>query len=244
MEEANLLPLDQPRVIVLVDGKHSYTFNFHRITQEEYQRYFAAIYVAQRNEDGDLVTTQDLNTAAVTLFEETIDSVSGYAGDFTSRPGWKAKIPPSHSLRAGWKLVEVAAVPPSDDSPIDPERMEVVLDALWSRTNVSDQVTVFKGLKHFFAPPSLEDKRRFYRAGSMSKVVGGDRKGTTIKASRHALLLELYDKLVLDVDGYSVAGKPIEKDQIKMWMDGVHKVYAVQELFSRSEVKTESGSEG
>jgi hypothetical protein len=71
-----------------------------------------------------------------------------------------------------------------------------------------------------------------WRSGSISRVVGGSRNGTTIHSLRNKVMLDLYDQLIQSVEGYGIAGKALESpEQIRREMDGYHKVQAVAQLF-------------
>ncbi len=229
---SNLLMLDEPRVIALVDGKFTYTFKFSRILQSDWEKYFSGIRFTSRNVDKAEETVLDLETAGIELFESKLQSVKGYRGDFTSRPGWQSKILPRHANVVSWTLRAVVPSERESDQPFDPERIEVLLDAVWSVTNPGAETTQFQGLIHRFSAPTAEHKRRFYRAGSTSRVVGGSRNGTTEHALRHRVLFELYDLLILEVEGYGVSGRPLQDAaEIRREMDGYHKVKAVEQLF-------------
>lgn len=233
-----MLPLDEPRVIAIKDGKFTYSFFFRRITRDDWERFFDGIYSTSRQEQKAQVNTIDLSTAGIELVESTIIKVEGYAAGFdTSKPGWQQKIPPRHSGPLSWILRSVVPSQAESDSPFDPERQEVRLDAAWSQTAAGPQITMYKGLVHWFLAPTAEDKRRYYRALSVSKVIGGTRTGTTIHPSRHRVLIELYDKLIHSVEGYSAAGKSLGTDRegIKREMDAYHKTQAVIALFFRQE---------
>ncbi|HZU30892.1 MAG TPA: hypothetical protein VFB79_07235 [Candidatus Angelobacter sp.] len=228
-----VLALDQPRVIAIKDGKFVYTFHFRRITQGDWMLYFDGIHYTSRNVERAEVNELDLDTAGIELFERCLVKVEGYRGEFMSKPDWQTRVLPRHAHAASWALRSCTVSQAESDQPFDPERVEISLDAVWSITENTAQTTGYKGLLHFFAPPSAEDKRRFYRAGAQSKVVGGTRNGTTIHAKRHKVLLELYDKLILAVDGYSIGGQALsDVAEIRREMDGHHKLMAAQALFS------------
>jgi hypothetical protein len=226
-----LLPLDQPRVISIRDGKFTYTFHFARITQADWELYFNSIYWTSKNDGASQVQTFDIDTPGIELFERKLIKVEGYAGaELKKDDFWK--IPPRHSSPVAWLLRTCAVADDGEDQPFNPELVEVRLNAIWSVLPGQTEATMFKGLVHRFAPPSPEQKKRVYRAGAMSKIVGGSRSGTTVHGSRHKILLELYDQLIQSVDGYSVAGRALNSpDEIKREMDALHKFTAAQQLF-------------
>lgn len=229
--EQTLLPLDQPRVIAIRDGKHAYTFHFRRISQADWQRYFERIVFKARNEGTKQITTIDVEYAALDLFQRTLERVEGFTGDFATRSGWQERIAPRYAYRPAMTLVDVGPSKEGDDEACNPEQIAVSLDAVWSRSTVG-QMAKYQGLVHRFAPPSVEQKRRYYNAGSQSTVIGGTRNGTTIYGKRHQVLLDVYDELILDVEGYGIGGHELHApEEIRREMDAYHKFIAAQQIF-------------
>jgi hypothetical protein len=229
-----LLNLDEPRVIALREGKRGYSFHFRRILQSDWLAYFSGFYVASRSEGAAQLNTTDLQTAGIELFESTVTKVIGYSRVLTTPEEFK-KVLPRHSIAAAWLLRTVLVSSATDDEkPLDCDSIEARLDALWSQTTPGDETTMYTGLVHRFAPPTLEQKKKVMRGGAINKVIGGSRKGsTTIYSTKNRLLLDLYDELIQSVDGYAVAGKPLESvEHIRREMDGFHKVEAVAQLFN------------
>lgn len=238
---AALLPLDEPRVIAIRDGKFTYRFHFSRITQADWEKYFQGIYFTSRYEGKAQVTTLDLDTAGIELFESKLVKAEGYAGDFDTRPGWQKKIPPRHSAPVAWVLRWVQAADLPADRPFDPEVIEVSLDAVWSQAEPASDPVIYKGLLHRFTPPTVEHQRRYFRAKTSSRIVGGSRNGTTVYASTHKTLLELYDQLVISAEGYGISGRALNgADEVRREMDAYHKTQAVTQLFSGSAAESQT----
>ena len=227
-----LLMLDEPRVIAIRDGKHNYSFHFRRITQPDWERYFAGLYVASRAEGAAQVNTVDANSAGIELFESTLAKVEGYSRELSSREDF-VKVKPGHAIVVSWALRAVSTSTIEDAKPLDPDCVEARIDAIWSQLTPGDDTIAFKGLIHRFSPPTAEQKKRVMRGAAISRVVGGSRKGTTIYSSRNKIMLELYDQLIQSVDGYGIAGRPLGSvEEIRREMDGYHKAEAVSQLFN------------
>lgn len=228
--------LDEPRIIPIREGNRDYTFYFRRILQADWVRYFDGLYLSSRNDGAAQLNTTDFNTSGIELLESTLIRVTGYARELTT-PNDFAKVLPRHSMPVAGILRSVFFSEVEDDKPVDCDSVVALVDALWSQTTAPGQVTQYKGLVHRFMPPNVEQRKRYMRGGAISKVIGGTRTGaTTIYSLRNKLLLELYDQLILAVEGYGVAGKPLEgAEQIKREMDGYHKAEAVAQLFTTRE---------
>jgi hypothetical protein len=237
-----LLMLDEPRVIAVRDCNVTYTFHFRRIQQADWERYFNGLYVASSNEGTAQLNTTDLNTAGIELFESTLVKAEGYKNAMDRKEDfWK--IPPRHSILVSWLLRSVCPSTFEDDSPLDCDSIETRIDALWSQSKPGEDTAAFKGLVHRFTPITVDQKKRFMRRGAINKVVGGSRKGTTIYSMKHKLMLELYDQLIQSVEGYGIAGKPLEGvEQIRREMDGYHKTEAIAQLFNVGDSQPESAS--
>jgi hypothetical protein len=235
-----LLPLDQPRVIAIVDGKFTYTFTFARITQPDWEKYFSGISVQSRHVDNKLEIRRDAETALLALAESKLVKAEGYSGDFASRAGWQAKVPPRHMIPAARQLPSAVPSVTEVERAMDPENVEVFLDATWSSLpgDTAGKMSAFLGLAHRFAPPTVDHKRLFFRAGSLSSVVGGSRDGATIYHTRHKAMMEIYDDLIQGVDGYAWDGQPLgDPTDIKAKMDAFHKYKAVEQLFSGADTE-------
>jgi hypothetical protein len=230
---SSLLMLDQPRVIPIREGKRDYTFYFRRILQADWEQYFSGLYLSSRNEGVAQLNTTDFSTAGIELFESTLTKVVGYSRELTTTEDFK-KVLPRHSVAVAGLLRSVFISEDEDDKPLDCDSIVALVDAYWSQTTDAGQITQYKGLLHRFAPPNVEQRKRYMRGGAISKVIGGTRKGsTTVYSLRNKLLLDLYDQLILSVDGYGVAGKPLEgAEQIRREMDAYHKAEAVAQLFN------------
>src|SRR5579864_6952730 len=116
-----LLPLDEPRVIAIQDGKHVYTFTFRRIGQADWTRYFERIVFKSRNEGTKQLTTIDVEFAGLDLFQRTLEKVDGFRGDFASRAGWQERIAPRYAYRPAMALVDVGPSQETDGEAYDPE---------------------------------------------------------------------------------------------------------------------------
>jgi hypothetical protein len=231
-----LLNLDGRRVVSLIDRGHTYTFHMGRITHADWAEYFDGIVHSRRNDGNGVMELLDLETPGILLVEKKLETTEGYRGNFMESPGWQTKIPPRHSRPVAWVLRTVAnSEIPRDERSFDPNSVEVLLDAAWGTCGPGNNV-LYKGLVHRFHPLSVQQKRRFYRATSMSRLVGGSRNGTTIYGNRNRSLVDIYDELIQEVEGYAVNGTPLGNsvDSIKKEMDLYHKVEAAQQLFSAS----------
>lgn len=236
-----LLMLDQPRVLVIREGKRDYTAQFRRITQTDWERYFSGLYLSSRNDGVAQTNTTDVHTAGIELFESTATKVTGYSRELTTAEDFK-KVLPRHSVPFSGLLCSVFVSDTDDDSPLDCDSVEARVDAVWSQTTADAQNTMYKGLIHRFTAPTIEQKKRYMRGGAVSRIVGGARKGsTTVYSLRNKLLLQLYDELIQAVEGYGVAGKPLDGvEQIRREMDGYHKTEAVAQLFTTMEAQPDA----
>jgi hypothetical protein len=231
-ETSSLLMLDQSRVIPIREGKRDYTFYFRRILQADWVRYFDGLYLSSRSEGVAQMNITDYSTAAIELFESTLTKVVGYSRELTTLEDFR-KVLPRISVPVSFMLRSVAiSEAEDDDKPLDCDSIETRLDAHWSQTTDVGKVAKYPGLVHRFRPPNVEQRKRYMRGGAVSKV-GGTRKGSlTVYSLKYKLLMQLYDELILSVEGYGVAGKPLEgAEQIQREMDGYHKAEAAVQLF-------------
>jgi hypothetical protein len=236
-----LLDLAQPRTIVLNEGKRQYVLSCRRITEADWLAYFANIFVSSEQEGRDRFNITDTKTPAVALAEAVLIDAKGYkvAGgvDLTSLPNWQRKVPLAHRLLLAQTLDDASPSPNVGELALEPEAEVVSLDATWSAIlNAAEgglTMQRFHGLTHTLKTPSEEQYRRFSRERSRSRVVGGSRTGKTIYQGANALLVRLYDELVLSVDGYSFEGSPLgSHERIVREMDLSHKRAAAEQLFA------------
>jgi hypothetical protein len=229
-DDRKLLPLDAERIVSFRDKGHRYTFYFSRLTQQDWENYFQGIVSSSHYENRQQVNLTDTTSAGIDLVHRRVINATGYANDFTARDGWQTKIPPKHANAASVLLRLVGLSNSNHEDAIDPERIEVRLDAAWG-IKAEGEMESFEGLSHFFRPVSAEQQKRYYRATSESRLVGGSRNGKTIYAAKSPLLLKLYDELIVETAGYSFAGSRLTTGDAIQQMDGLHKVIAVSALF-------------
>ncbi len=234
MSEVLLNP-SQPRTIVLHDRSKTFTFRCRRVRKEDYLAYFAAFRITSEQTSEGRETTADYQTASVVLAERVIQSVDGYklsnGGRIEDLPEWTSRIPLAHRMQVGITLCQASATPPADDEyVISPAGDEVSIEAVWPGDD--GRMLRFTGLKHIFRPPTPAQHKRYRDASTRSMVIGGSRTGKTIHFGGHFALVELYDELILSVDGYGVGGSPLtSREQIQDEMDAFHKFIAAKEIF-------------
>jgi hypothetical protein len=228
-----------PRWFVLSDRDHAFTLQCRCLTGADWRKYFAGIHIAAQQNGNERSTTIDTVSPRLALAEDALVDCSGYTvvggTPLTSVPNWQKKIPLAHRLRLGDALSDVRPSTASDPFTIYPECEVVLLDATYTSFYYEGEdarTEKVLGLKHVFSTPSEEQHRRFQREASRSVVVGGSRSGKTIYKNSSPLLADLYDELVVSVDGYSYNGHTtLDRAQIVAQMDMLHKVIAAQELF-------------
>lgn len=238
------IDLAAPRTIVLQGRERSFTLTCRRITAEDWREYFDAICIASRQDGRDQERTLDLETPRRTLAERVIVAASGYDVDggaaLETLPDWQKKLPLSHRLKVGEVLGSARAVSRNDDDlTIYPEGEPVFLDTVWT-VGENGAMQGFSGLKHILATPTEAQYRRYAREASRTRILGGSRTGTTIYPGAQGVLAELYDELIVSVEGYGLGGQPLSgREQIAREMDMQHKVAAAQEIFQpRQDVTT------
>lgn len=237
-----LLPLDGERVVTFGDRGINYVFYFSRITQADWEHCFAGMYLSSHNEGKQEVTVLDTTTPGIELVEKKLVKVDGYAEGYNSKPDWQSFVPPRHS-RPAWQLL--TAVAPSS-VPADrflPEHFEAVLDAGWGMERPG-RMAAYLGLTHVFSPLTAEQKRRYSRATSETRVIGDRKHGRTLFIPKQPLLLKIYDELILSVKGYALNGVPLaDRKDIIREMDAYHKVRAAEQLFMGFNEDDDAGEE-
>lgn len=239
-KQAQLIHLDQPRVISFRDRGVVFSYHFRRVTDGDYRNiYFPGLGFSSEVSNGAVTTRQDLRSPSHALLDAALIKVEGYRmreGELTALPNWKEKLPYGHKDKVADMLLKVNASESDPTEPyyFDPDCQEVRVDALWG--SEAGKTELFKGLAHRFTPPSSEQQRKFHRASGESRIVGGTRKARTIHAGKHGILADMYDELVISVEGYAVGGSPLTSpQQIAKEMDTWHKVSAITVLFAEPE---------
>jgi hypothetical protein len=241
MSEA--IELKAPRVVVIEDRGKSYSFTLARIAKKLWLRYFEGIVNTSENQAGKRLDSFDSSVARLELVDSALLSASGYTlpegkTSIDQVEGWKALLPLSHRLGVATALLSVASSEPKDDDAIALGQESIYLDATWGASE-DGLMRRFHGLRHNFAVPSAEQQRRFSRDNSRSRVIGGSRNGKTQWLGAQATLAELYDELIVSVEGYTVDGIAPDREAIIEYMDTYHKVAAVDVLFSPAAPKVE-----
>jgi hypothetical protein len=232
------IELAQPRFIAIEDRGRKYTIAVAPIAKEKWMTYFAAIVNTSEYQQGKRVDSYDSSSARRDLAESVIVDAGGYTSSspLTEIENWQSKLPLSHLITVGNVLTSVGASSLVDDEAVKLGEEPVYLDAVWG----ADEKGVMRklhNLRHTFRTPSGEQHRRFNREASRSVVTGGSRTGKTRWLGAQAILAELYDELVVGVDGYTLNGAPLTgKSSIVAAMDTYHKAAAAEALFTPAEV--------
>lgn len=238
------IELKAPRIIAIEDRGKQYTFTLARILKKQWLKYFEGIVSTSENQGGKHIDSFDSSSARLGLVEDTLVTATGYTlpegkTSIEQIEGWKALLPLSHRLGVANALVSVSVSEAEDDAQITLGQESIFLDAVWG-VDETGTMRKFSGLRHNFTTPSAEQQRRFSRDNSRSRVVGGSRKGKTQWLGAQATLAELYDELIVSVEGYTVGGNAdLDHDTIVEYMDTYHKVAAVDVLFSPVAAKVE-----
>jgi hypothetical protein len=242
---AAYLPLDGERAVAFAERRGGavshFVYYFPRLTRDAWEKYFNGIYVAIETDGEGSTRIADVESAGIQMVADNVVNIDGYPRDFLELENWKSLLPYGHSKLVFSQLL--AMVDKEAARPFNPRIVDVALTAYWGiqRDAAGKPGTVkYSGLMHMFSAPNAEQKHRYSRAASESRVVGGTRNGKTLRLPRQSLLIDLYDELIVSVDGYSVNGEPLlSPDQIRREMDAQHKVAAVSEVFADSEAVEE-----
>ncbi|MGA9671135.1 MAG: hypothetical protein WBQ94_18135 [Terracidiphilus sp.] len=158
----------------------------------------------------------------------------------TETSDWQTKIPIAHLHTFGEMLVE-AYEPEGAKAPARSAdgNLSVEIEALWG-AGASGGMFRNRSLKHYFGPPSLEQREQ-YRTARMGqrRIAGNTRRGAPVILSpiqplAAQTLIALYDELIVGVEGYSVNGLPLgdQRAEIVRTMDAFHKFRAAEPLFA------------
>ena len=232
--------LTQEREIVLLDRGRQYRLVCRRITELDWTRYFQGISITSEQDGRERINMIDVNSPRLALAEAVLIDAKGYTVSdgrgITDLPAWQRRIPLAHRLRLGEVLADVRPSSADEELVIAAEGEVIKLDAAFTAGADGNMVRLC-GLGHSFCTPTDAQFRRYSRESSRSRVVGGSRSGKTIYQGAQLLLADLYNELVISVDGYTAYGAPLETyDVICREMDMLHKVIAVQELFQPQEI--------
>ncbi len=227
------IELAEARRIVIEDRGRQYTLTVRPIPKKDWLEYFAGIVSTSENQDGKRVDSFDSSAARLDLVEKNLVDAQGYAGAaVTTIKDWQRQIPLAHRLAVGNALIGVEAAVAEDDAPIALGAETVYLNAIWSARD-DGKMWKLSQLGHKFETPTAAHQRRYSRDASRSRIVGGSRNGKTQWLGAQATLAELYDELIVSVDGYQVNGAPLANElEIIERMDTYHKVAAAAHLFS------------
>jgi hypothetical protein len=237
-----VIELKAPRILAIADRKRTYRLTVSRILKKQWLRYFENIVSATENQGGKRIDSYDSSAARLQLLDDCLVTAEGYAlaagvDKIESMPEWKSQLPLSHRLAAANMLLAVTPAESDEDEPIALGQGSVYLDALW--TAAESGITKFHGLRHNFKTPTAEQQRRLSRDSSRSRIVGGSRGGKTLWLGAQATLADLYDELIVSVEGYTVDGQPPDRAEIVEFMDTYHKVAAVDVLFAPAAPRVE-----
>lgn len=223
------LELTGNRTLAFKVGDRLYHFTLSQITPEMWLRYFDGIVSSSESRGREQVNDYDETTAMAALVRSAVLKARGQGYD-ESAMGAGCGVRLAHCEQIGKLLARVGAAADTGDVGVvglDEARLE----AVWNCDDAG-VLRLHRPLLHRFATPTFDHERKFMRARGRSKVVGGSRTGKTIWMGTQRVLLELYDELIREVEGYTSGGKTLgNTGAIVAEMDAYHKVVAGQMLF-------------
>jgi hypothetical protein len=253
MEPKTLLALDAERVIVFKATDGTKKIVLPKITPEDYRKIFSKITIETENEGTDKVLRVDNDTPFVEFIEAKMVRAEGFklrdGSDASTHENWRNLVPLPYKLRAAEVIQDVKVHPLDPTYPFDARLVDVALEASW---NEGDKMVRVSGLVHRFALPTVKHQAKVRRAMTEARTVGGSRTNRTIYGGKGSVLLDIYDELIVAVDGYAInGGVPLctagdlteeiaaqNKAKCVEWMDGMHKYRAVEALFEAEEIET------
>lgn len=247
--KAELLPLDLAERTVVLRARETGSLRrhfFRRIDRADVDSYYAAMVVASERR-GQMVEDEiDLGTAELKLYERAVLRVEGYkltdGRDLMELANWKDRVPGGHRIRAVDLLMKVSKSQSAGEQLLDPECDVVALDACWSERDGS--MLWYRGLIHRFTPPTLVHWKKINSRRTRSIAIGGSRSQKTIYPNLDGMLGDLYDQLIVSVEGYGISGAAItDHSAITAQMDRFHKIAAASALFDRGSSDEASAEE-
>ena len=226
------IELLENRTLPITVNLRAYALVVRPITREEWLNYFKAVVIEETVEEGQITSTRVATPARIELLTNALVGANGYANDNELPDGWQQKIPLSHRAGAADLLFEVGPGLDIFSGPVSIGSERSVLNALWSLSEDGKGIVKHDGLVHTFKVPSADQQRRYSRDASRS-VVSTGRRGTTRYLGAQSTLVDLYDELIVSVDGYTANGEPLNNrpDLIKQHMDAYHKAQAAGAIF-------------
>jgi hypothetical protein len=228
------IELAKPRIIPVEDRGKTYRFTVRRILKNDWLKYFSGIISSSENADGKVVNSSDSSASRLELVDAVLTNADGFplvdGKPVTEIEDWKSKLPLGHRLAIGNTLTSVTPSAPTDEE-FAFGFEKVYLDALWG-AGESGGLLQYTRLLHIFRTPGVDHQRRFARDASRSTVVGGSRTGKTLWMGARTTMVELYDELIIGVDGYTVNGVPLCDPNVATEMDAYHKYVAIDVLFA------------
>jgi hypothetical protein len=247
-----LLPLDAAERVVVLRIRDSDSIRrhvFRRVLRADVDSYCAATTTATQRSGQTVENEVDVGSAELKLYERCAVRVGGYSlsdgRDLMQLDNWKSRVPGGHRIRVANLLMKVMRSIGSGAQPIDAEYDVVSLDAVWTE-GATGSMDWYRGLLHRFAPPTDAHWRKFNNFKTRTVAVGGSRTQKTIYPRLDGVLADLYDELVVSVDGYSFQDAPLSDDKATICeqMDRFHKIHASMALFDRSESDSEDEEAG
>lgn len=232
------IELARPRLIVIGDRGRKYKLTVAPVTKKQWLKYFDGIVNTSEYSAGSRIDNDDSSAARRELAESALIDAEGYTSTQPLKEieNWQSKLPASHLLTVGNVLTSVGRSAKADTEPIALGQETVFLDAVWD-ADEDGAMRKYTGLVHRFETPTAEHQRRFSRAASRSVVVGGGRNAKTRWLGAQSTLAELYDELIVSVEGYTANGQPLGgREAIAGVMDTHHKVAAAMEVFAPAAV--------
>ena len=244
------LELAGQRQIAIKDERGKpHRFTLAQVTRERWVKYYKSIVHTNERKGDKVFPVDDFRTAMTGLAMDVLLSADGYklpAGveKITELPDWKAKIPAGHRFALGQMLTRVSVIAPTDEED-DFGFQTIGLEATWN-CDADGNMLLHTPLLHHFGTPSFEHEHRYRRDSARMAVVGGGRTGKTIYYPAEETLMEIYDELIMSVEGYTINGQPVQDPAQDM--DASHKFVAAQELFRepppvKAEAKPEEAAE-
>jgi hypothetical protein len=230
------IELAQPRIIAIEERGRKYLLTIARITKKQWTHYFEGIVSTSENQSGKRINSFDSTSARVELAESALVDAQGYStadgSAVNSKQGWQQQIPLRHRQAIANALVDVERAEPADEA-IMLGAEAVYLNAVWGADG-NGAMLKYRNLCHLFNSPSVEQQKRFSREASRSRIVGGSRRDKTVWLPVQPTLADLYDELIVSVQGYTVNGADLasDRDRIVAEMDTFHKVAAADVLFT------------